>query len=36
MVKFLNIENSLIFQIKKFQIFDHFPNKSIKAIWEIT
>ena len=26
MVEFLNFENSLIFQITKFQIFDRFPN----------
>ena len=31
----LNFENSLIFQIKQFQIFDHFLNQSIVEIWEM-
>ena len=30
--KVLNFENSLIFQIKQFRIFDHFLNKSIIAV----
>ena len=33
--KVLNFENSLIFQIEKFQMFDHFWNQSIIAIWEM-
>ena len=31
----LNSENSLIFQIEQFRIFDHFLNQSIIAIWKI-
>ena len=31
----LNFENSLIFQIKQFRIFDHFLNQSIIAIWKM-
>ena len=28
----LNFENSLVFQIEQFRIFDHFRNQSIIAI----
>ena len=31
----LNFENSLIFQIKEFPIFDNFLNQSIIAIWKM-
>ena len=31
----LNLENSLIFQIERFRIFDHFLNQSIIAIWKM-
>ena len=31
----LNFENSLIFQIGQFRIFDHFLNQSIIAIWKM-
>ena len=33
--KLLNFENSIIFQIDQFQIFNHFPNSSIIANCEI-
>ena len=33
--KFLNFENSIIFHIEQFRIFDHFSNSSIIANWEI-
>ena len=31
----LNFEISLIFQIEEFQIFDHFWNQSIIAVWKM-
>ena len=31
----LNLDNSLIFQIEQFRIFDNFLNQSIIAIWEM-
>ena len=33
--KFLDFENSSIFQVKHFRVFEHFPDSSIIENWEI-